>query len=442
MQRFLLSLLSLVPMLAAAFTLTVKPGELASSRPSLTPHMTVEVTGQVDAADLAYLADSVPSGATLDLSGVRTEVLPPYILAGLRASRLLLPAGLTSIGEGALLGAEITDVEIPAGVTSLGNHSFAACRKLIGVTFASGNTLTSIPSRTFDGCVLLEVIDLPASVETIETRAFAGCNSLSEFKFTSRLERVGEEAFAASGITGVDLSACRSLRAIGARAWAECTALTSVSLPSVAVLDGDAIFMGCQSLAEVTLPQAASSLPSLTLAGASSLGTVTLPGTLAHIGESAFEGCTSLSEVNARAIEGNVPSLGDRVWGGVNQPQVILRVAQPLEQDYLNALQWRDFSITTSSLRELPADAVACSDSSVRVSAAFTDRMLTVSSDSPLTAVSVYALDGTTLTVRPPSSGENRLVRMDTSRLSGTVFVVSVVAAASDTPVIFKLLRR
>ncbi len=443
-------------MLATALTLSVEPGELALSRPVLSGEKRVTLTGRLNAADLAYLADSVASDSELDLGEVSIaayagepvahgitksadDELPPYILAGLRASRLILPSGLKTIGAGALLGAEITEIKIPAGVGYIGEHSFAACRRLAKVTFAPGSTLARVPSRTFDGCVLLEEIELPASVTTIDTRAFAGCNSLSDIHFPEELQAIGDEAFAASGLTKADTKACSSLRHIGARAWAECSALASASLPSATVLAGDAIFMGCPSLTAITLPERASSLPALTFAGASAMDELTLPADLTYIGESAFEGWESLREVDARALE-RVPSLGDSVWGGVDRPKVILRVAEPLEQAYLDADQWRDFSITTSAIMELPAEGTPGSDP-IRVSASFNDKLLTVSSEAPMAAVSVYALDGTALTVRP--AGDTRDVQVNTARLSGSVFVVSATpASGSDRPIIFKLLRR
>ena len=146
------------------------------------------------------------------LAKADADELPPYILAGLRASQLVLPSGLKVIGEGALLGAEITGIDLPATVTTLGCNSFAACRRLAKVTFAAGSTLAAVPARTFDGCGLLEAIALPASVQTIDARAFAGCNSLSDFEFPPLLKEVGEEAFAASGLADADLSGCRQLR--------------------------------------------------------------------------------------------------------------------------------------------------------------------------------------------------------------------------------------
>ena len=482
MLRLIFSLLSIVPLLAAAFTLTVEPGELATLQPRLALHSAITVSGQVNAADLVYLADSVPAGAALDLGDVAiaaydgkpvghgvskaaADELPPYILAGLRASRLVLPSGLKTIGRGALLDSEISAIDIPAGVKEIGEHSFAACRKLTKVSFDLGCSIESVPSRAFDGCVLLEEIEVPASVAVIGQRAFAGCNSLSAFKFPTHLEAIGEEAFAASGIEGAELSECRRLRHIGARAWAECTALASVSLPSAAVLGGNAIFMGCPSLTEVTLPASASSLPALTLAGASSLESIvlpectdsigalafagvaeirelTLPASLTGIGQGAFEGWKSLVEVDARAIEGGVPSLGEGVWAGVDQSQVILRVPRQFEQAYLDADQWRDFSITTSAILEVPADGISGTNL-VCVSASFDDRVLTVSSDAPIVSVSVYALDGTTVAVRPSAQADARTVKVNTSQLSGSVFVVSVLSAeGGDSPVVFKLLRR
>ena len=73
----------------------------------------------------------------------------------------------------------------------------------------------------------------------------------------------------APGITG-----------IGSRAFAGCTALTSVSLPSTLVVIGSSAFSGCTSLEDLTLPKHLSS-----------------------VGYRAFAGCTALKTLHYQAIQ-------------------------------------------------------------------------------------------------------------------------------------------
>ena len=49
------------------------------------------------------------------------------------------PASVTSIGERAFYGTDLTSVEIPASVTSIGEYAFSECTNLGSVTFAEGS---------------------------------------------------------------------------------------------------------------------------------------------------------------------------------------------------------------------------------------------------------------------------------------------------------------
>ena len=465
-------------MLVSALTPAVEPGELAASQASSLSDADIVLTGSVNAADLDWLVSHVPAGASVDLSAVTiapysgdrvgisctsapADALPPYILAGLRASKLVLPRSLKSIGAGALLDAAVTSLEIPASVTSVGAAAFAGCHALTSVTFADGSRLDSIPSRCFEGCERLAEVTLPSALTAIGTRAFAGCNALTSLEFPSVLTSIGAEAFGKSGLETVDLADCKSLRHIGARAWAECQGLASATLPAGALLSGEAVFMGCPQLTALTLPAKATSIPALTLTGASSLAELTLPASLdsigalalahasavklialpaslRHIDAGAFEDCTGLERIDASALE-SVPSLGADVWSGVECKNVILRATTETERDFLDALQWQDFSIETSGIVTLPADS-GSDDRQLSVCASFTGSTLTVSADEPVALVTVHSLDGSTLEVRPPRP--ERLLTADTSALGGQVLILRVFPEGCSTPVTLKLLRR
>lgn len=467
-----------MPMLVSAHTLTVVPGELAASSPDSFPASGLVLEGSVDAADLDWLVRCVPAGGSVDLSAVKivpydgatvgiscssapADALPPYILAGLHASRLVLPRSLKTIGAGALLDAAVTSIDIPASVTSLGAAAFAGCHSLTAVSFAGDSTLDSIPSRCFDGCERLVEVSLPPRLTSVGTRAFAGCKSLTGLSFPTTLSSVATEAFAASGLEALDLAGCSSLRHIGARAWAECPGLASATLPAGAILSGEAIFMGCPLLTAVTLPSKATVIPALTLTGAEALTELTLPeavdtigalalahasavkllalpATLRHIDTGAFEDCTGLEHIDASALE-DVPTLGDDVWSGVECKDVTLRVTSEAERQFLDALQWQDFSIQSSGIVALPVDGDS-GDGSISVSASFTGNTLVVSADRPMALVTVHSLEGNTLEFRP--SHPEVLLSADTSALGGRVLIVTVRLEGQSSPVTLKLLRR
>lgn len=63
----------------------------------------------------------------------------------------------------------VTDLVIPCGVTSIGDYAFAGCN-LTSVTVPDG--VTVINRGTFEGCESLRVIILPASIEKVDVGAF------------------------------------------------------------------------------------------------------------------------------------------------------------------------------------------------------------------------------------------------------------------------------
>lgn len=475
--KFLYLLITLWPLSLAGLTLQVSPGEIAASGPSLSGEKTVTVCGSVNAADLDYLASAIAEGATLDLSGANVapysgkivgvacaeasaNVFPPYIMGGLRAKRIMLPVSLTEIADGALLGASIDEIEIPAAVKKLGAAVFAGCRNLSQVTFAEGSSVTIIPDRAFDGCTALSNVTLPASLTRIGHRAFAGCRSLTTFDPGQSLEEISSEAFAASGLTEVDLSSNTALRSVGARAWAECKNLTSIRLPARTTLKGEGVMMECPLLESVTLPSAATTLPAMTLEGASTLSemilpegvdsigayalaglnnvkSLTLPGSLVHIGDGAFEGWTALSEIEARDLD-RVPTLGEDVWADINRPSVVLRVTSSAEQAFLDALQWQDFSISSSGIISIAAPDAITEELPVRAS--YHGTLLTVEAPLPVMSLSIHAINGTTIQTNPAPPAST--VTVDTSALPGAVTIVSVTLDNHPKPIILKLLRK
>ena len=55
------------------------------------------------------------------------------------------------------------------------------------VVFAEGSKIKTIEKATFEGCILLENINIPSTVETIEGTAFGGCQALNKMVFEGNL---------------------------------------------------------------------------------------------------------------------------------------------------------------------------------------------------------------------------------------------------------------
>ena len=85
--------------------------------------------------------------------------------------------------------------------------------------------------------------------------------------------------------------------AIGDNAFASCSGLSAISLPSSIVEIGSSAFELCTSLAAVTIPDAVVTMGNLAFGFCSTLASVTLSSSLTALPEQAFQGCTSLQSI-------------------------------------------------------------------------------------------------------------------------------------------------
>jgi hypothetical protein len=152
--------------------------------------------------------------------------------------------------------------------------------------------------------------------------------------------------------------------AIGTNAFAFCTGLTSVTIPSGVTSIGVQAFYNCTGLASVTIPASVESigtyafykcaltemplLPGLKTIGSNAffqcgaLASVTIPSTVTSLGAGAFYGCTSLTEVE-------IPSSVTSIPGGLfHSCSGLTRVTIPDSVTSIGATAFRYCSALTS----------------------------------------------------------------------------------------------
>lgn len=181
---------------------------------------------------------------------------------------------VAAIGYEAFEMYTLVSVKIPEGVTRIGESAFKDCRSLTSITLPKG--LREIGKNAFSGCMRLGTFSLPESVERIGENAFMGCSALptdgNGIRYESTERRLllyvpylisGDltlpddvwfiHSDALSGcynLTGVTLSA--NLRAIGARAFYECSKLFELTIPEGVTHIGDGALAGCEGLKHIT----------------------------------------------------------------------------------------------------------------------------------------------------------------------------------------------
>ena len=155
-------------------------------------------------------------------------------------------------------------------------------------------------NRTAKTATVKGLEDKSATSAVIKNYA-AGC------KVTS----IGESAFKdCSALTSINIPS--SVTKILGGAFSGCSALTSINIPNSVTSIGNSAFQDCSSLTSINIPSSVTSIGWEVFSNCSSLTSINIPSSVTFIGFGAFEGCSSLTSIN-------IPSSVTEIWGGAFQ---------------------------------------------------------------------------------------------------------------------------
>ena len=133
------------------------------------------------------------------------------------------------------------------------------------------------------------------TVTGIRSGAFAGCSDLTSVTIPSSVTTIGEGAFdSCSGLTSVTIPS--SVKVIGENAFS-CSGLTSVTIPGSVTTIKKYAFWRCSGLTSLIIGNGVKYIREAAFEDCNSLTSVTIPSSVTYIDESAFNGCSSITKV-------------------------------------------------------------------------------------------------------------------------------------------------
>lgn len=443
------------------YAVTISPGELEGALKEMPQgKKELKLSGSAGITDLLVLHD-LEGIESLDLTGLKIEgsrldkgnfygrtlfyedELPSYIFSGTGYKRIVMPSGITAIGEGTFSGSSLESVEIPATVRTIGSYAFSSMKSL--TTVSGGENVESIGTGVFSNDNLVTDIDLSRMrITSIPERAFSGCVLLTDVMMPQTVKKVGKYAFAGSGVTSLNVS---GVTEIDDYAFSSMPELETATLSS-SVQQGEGMFLGDARLSDAVGVSA--DVPAFTFSGCPSIDVNAILVYAENIGESAFAGNNALKLVFGK----DVKSLGKNVFGGMNgldtievkdlganapavtaetfagmeQKSIVLRVNDDDLSVWRNSPYWNEFDVQkygTGSMSGVKSDG--------GIVITYGDARLVVTSADEIERIDIYGLEGAVYANLAPreTSATVDMTRYDNSH----GVVVRVVTSRSERSV-------
>ena len=323
-ERLLACLLTLVMLLAllpatalAADPVTGSCGDgltwtLTQNEDGTTYTLTISGTGEME----DYTVGGAPWHVALGAAANRKQI-----------TEIVLPNGLTHIGNNAFLQAAVTKVEIPNTVVSIGTNAFWKCNTIettlpasvreLGATAFYGTFVVNVDANnpylcseengkvlySKDKTTLYQVsqdcagdFTIPSTVTTINDFAMNGCaNVTGELVIPDSVQTIGRSAFEGTGFTSLNLG--NSVKEIGVSAFYKCAAMTGdLVIPTSVTTIGANVFIGTGFDGKLDFQAQIEEFPAAIFQGLN-FTSVSFSGSVKSIGDRAFENCKQLATV-------------------------------------------------------------------------------------------------------------------------------------------------
>lgn len=177
-------------------------------------------------------------------------------------------------------------ITIPSSVQIIGAHAFEKCNALKNVELHDGTNLKIIDDGAFLHCSSLKNITLPNTLDEIGSNAFEA-SGIKNITIPDSVGWIGEGAFSnCEDLIYVDFSG--SINEMPAYCFLECGKLTSIKLQGMVKI-GNAAFSGCNRIKELIIPAGTREIGDDVFLGCDNLTIISIPESLESIGRCQFE---------------------------------------------------------------------------------------------------------------------------------------------------------
>jgi len=137
-----------------------------------------------------------------------------------------IPNGIEIISNNAFAGNSIMEyIEIPSSVKTIEENAFLECTSLKTILFNENSQLQTIKKQVFAGCVSLDYISLPEGTEYIGEKAFEYCVSLETVDLPSTITEIGEKAFSSCALL-LNIVISKNVTKMGDSVFIDCVLVT------------------------------------------------------------------------------------------------------------------------------------------------------------------------------------------------------------------------
>ena len=252
-----------------------------------------------------------------------------YINGQELSGELVVPDGVTGIGDSAFLDCDITSVTIGKDVTSIGSRAFYNCNSLESFTVAQSNAVYASRDGILYDKAETYVVALPKApkgdvtipdgvteIAFVDRESLTGVTipkSVERLAFSGNMPALAKISVAADNAVYASQDNVLYDKAKTKILWVAKALNGSVNIPNGVTAIQEAAFENCKGLTSVTISSGVASIGSRAFYRCDSLAVVTIPNGVKSNGSLAFGYCASL--VNATVSDGIESMVSDAFHG-------------------------------------------------------------------------------------------------------------------------------